>query len=82
MLNITHYQRNANQNHSEVPHIINTLLMPLTGLDNLLLRHYFCNYLKCVYDNELFTMGNTLSCSYGGLREEISDLHSLRAIRR
>ena len=52
--------------------------MPLTGPDNPLLCHYFCYYLKWVYDNEMFTVGNTLNCSYGGLGEEISDLHSLR----
>ena len=61
--------------------IIKILLMPLTGPDNPLLCHYFCYYLKWVYDNEMFTIGNTLNCSYGGLGEEISHLHSLRAIR-
>ena len=55
--------------------------MPLTGPDNPLFCHYFCYYLKWVYDNEMFTIGNTLNCSYGGLGEEISDLHSLGAIR-
>ena len=55
--------------------------MPLTGPDNPLLCHYFCCYLKGVYDNEMFTIGETLTCSYGGLREEISDLPSLRAVR-
>ena len=54
--------------------------MPLTGQDNPLLCHYFCYYVKRVYDNEI-TIGDTLTCSYGGLREEISDLHSLRAVR-
>ena len=29
-----------------------------------------------------FTIGDTLTCSYGGLREEISDLHCLRVVRR
>ena len=29
-----------------------------------------------------FTIGDTLTCSYGGLGEEISDLHCLRAVRR
>ena len=58
-----------------------SLSMPLAGPDNLLLCHYFSCYLKWVYDNEIFTTGNTLNCSYGGLEEEISDLHSLRAIR-
>ena len=39
------------------------LLMPLTGPDNLLLCHYFCYYIKWVYDNEMFTTGDTLICS-------------------
>ena len=60
--------------------IIKILLMPLTGPDNPLLRHYFCYYLKWVYDNEMFTTGDTLTCSYGGLGEEISDIHSVRAV--
>ena len=55
--------------------------MSLTGPDNPLLCHYFCYYLKWVYDNEMFTFGDTLTCSYGGLGEEISDLQSLRAVR-
>ena len=55
--------------------------MPLTGPDNLLLCHYFCYYLKWVYVNEMFTIGATLTCSYGGLEEEISDLQSLKAVR-
>ena len=29
----------------------------------------------------MFTIGNTLNCPYGGLEEEISDLHALRAIK-
>ena len=61
--------------------IIKMLLMPLTGPDNPLLCHYFCYYLKWVYDNEIFITGDTLTCSYGGLGEEIRDLHSLRPIR-
>ena len=61
--------------------VIKILLMPLTGPDNPLLCHYFCYYLKWVYDNEMFTLGNTLNCPYGGLGDEISDLHSLRAVR-
>ena len=61
--------------------IIKILLTPLTGPDNPLLCHYFCYYLKWVYDNEMFTTGNSLSCSYEGLWEEISDLHFLRTIR-
>ena len=64
--------------------------MPLTGPDNPLLYHYFCYYLKWTYDNEMFTTGDTLTCSYAGnleitrfpQGEEISDSHSLRAVRR
>ena len=67
--------------HCFTPLIVKILLMPLTGPDNPLLCSYFCYYLKWVYDNEMFTIGNTLNCSYGGLGEEISDLHSLGAIR-
>ena len=48
--------------------------MPLTGRDNLLLCHYFYYYLEWVCDNEMFTTGDTLSCSYERLGEEISDL--------
>ena len=55
--------------------------MSLTEPDNPLLCHYFCYYLEWVYDNEMCTIGNTLNCSYGGLGEEIHDLHSLRAVR-
>ena len=55
---------------------------PLTGPDNPLLCLYFCYYLKWAYDNEMFTTVNTLNCSYEGLGEEISDLHSLRASKR
>ena len=55
--------------------------MPLTGPDNPLLCHYFCYKLKGVHDNEMFTIGNILNCCYGGLGEETSDLHSLKAIR-
>ena len=55
--------------------------MTLTRPDNPLLCHYFCYYLQWVYDSEIFTIGNTLNCSYRGLREEINDLRSLRAIR-
>ena len=61
--------------------IIKILLMPLTRPDNPLLCHYIYFYLKCAYDNEMFTIKNILNCSYGELGEEISDLHSLRAIR-
>ena len=60
---------------------IKALLMPLTGPVNPLLCHYFCYYLEWVYDNEMFTIGNTLNCSYGGLEEEISDLYHLKRIR-
>ena len=55
--------------------------MPPTGPDNPLLCHYFCYYLEWVYDNEMFTTGDILSCCYGGLGEEISNLHTLRAIK-
>ena len=66
--------------HCSTPLIIKIFLMPLTGPDNPLLCHYFCYYLKWVYDNELFTIRDTLTCSYGELGEEISDIHSLRAV--
>ena len=51
--------------------------MPLTGPDSPLLCHYFCYYLKWVYDKEMFTIGDTLACSNGGLGEEINDLNPL-----
>ena len=60
---------------------IKILLMSLTRPGNPLLCHYFCYCLKWVYDNEIFTIGNTLNCSYGGLGEEISDLQFFRAVR-
>ena len=69
------------EQHCSTPLIIKILLMPLAGLDNPLLCHYFCYYLKWVYDNEMFAVGNTLSCSYGGLGEEISELQSHRAVK-
>ena len=53
--------------HCSTPLIIKIFLMPLTGPDNPLLCHYFCYYLKWVYDNELFTIRDTLTCSYGEL---------------
>ena len=49
--------------HCSTQLIIKVLLMLLAGPDNPLLCHYFCYYLKWVYDNEMFTIGNTLSCS-------------------
>ena len=61
--------------------IIKILLTPVIGPDNPLLCHYFCYYLMWVYDNEMFTTGNSLSCSYEGLWEEIGDLNFLRTIR-
>ena len=67
------------QHHSTQP-VIKILLMSPTGPHNPLLCHHFCYYLKWVYDNGMFTIGDTLS-SYGGLGEELNDLHSLRAIR-
>ena len=48
---------------------------------NPLLCHYFCYYIKWVYDNEMFTISDTLTCSYAGLGEEISDLQSLKAVK-
>ena len=53
----------------------------LTGPNNPLLCHYFCYYLKWVYDKEMFTIGDALTCYYGRVGEEISDLHSLRTVR-
>ena len=47
--------------------------------DNPLLGHYFCYYLKWLYDNETFTSGDTLTCSYEGLGEEINDLQEDKA---
>ena len=67
--------------HCSILPIIKILLMPLTGPDNPLLCHYFCYYLKWFYDNGIFTIGDTLICSYRELGEEISDLHSIRAVR-
>ena len=55
--------------------------MSLTGPDKLPLFHYFCYYLKWVYDNEMLTIGDTLNYSYGGLGKQISDLNSLIAIK-
>ena len=60
----------AYRQHFSIPLIIKILLMLLTGPDNPLLCHYFCYYLKRVYDNETFTTGNTLNCSYGRLVEK------------
>ena len=45
--------------HCPTQLIIKILLMPLTGPDNPLLCHYFCYYLKWVYDNEMFIIGST-----------------------
>ena len=56
--------------------------MPLTGPDSPLLFHYFCYYLKWVYDNEMFIIEHILNFSYGVVGEGISDLHSLGAIKR
>ena len=69
------------QHHSTLLSI-KILLIPLTGPNNPFLCHYFCYYLKWVYDNKMFTFGDTLSCTYGGLVGEINDLYSLRAISR
>ena len=67
--------------HCSTPLTIKILLVFLTGPHNPLLCHYFCYFLEWVYDNEMFTAGDTLSCPYERLGEEISCLHSLRAIR-
>ena len=56
--------------------------MPLTGPDSPLLFHYFCYYLKWVYDNEMFIIEHILNFSYGVVGEGTSDLHSLGAIKR
>ena len=56
--------------------------MPSTGPDNPLFCHYFSYYLKWVYVSEMFTIGGTLTCSYGGLGEEISDLCYLKSNKR
>ena len=71
----------STRQHCSTLLITKILLMSLTGPDNPLLCHYFCYYLKWVYDNAMFTTGDTLTYSYGGLGEEISDLQSLRAKR-
>ena len=47
--------------HCSTSFIIKILLMPLTGQNNPLLCHYFWYYLKWVYDNEMFTIGDTLT---------------------
>ena len=67
--------------HLTTQFLIKILLMPLAKPDSPLLCHYFCCYLRWVFDNEMFTVGNTLTCSYGKLGEGISDLHSFRTIR-
>ena len=67
--------------HCSIPLIIKILLKPLTVPNNPHLCYYFSYYLEWVYDNKIFTIGNPLNCSYGGLGEEISDLYYLRAIR-
>ena len=67
--------------HCSTPLFIKTLLKPLTEPDNPVLCHNFCYYLKWVSDNEMLTIGDTLTYSYGGLGEEISDLYSLKAVK-
>ena len=57
------------QRHSTPLIIIKILLKPLAGPDNLLLCHCFCYYLKWVYDNEMFSIGDILSCSYERVAE-------------
>ena len=56
--------------HLSTPLVIKVLLMPLAGPNNTLLFHYFCYYLKWVYDNEMFNVGNTVNCSSGGIGEK------------
>ena len=49
--------------HYSTPLITKILLTPLMGPSNPPLCHYFCYYLKWVYDNKMHTTGNTLNCS-------------------
>ena len=67
--------------HRSTKLIIKIFLMHLTGTDNPLICNYFCYYLKWVYYNEMFTIGNTLNCSYWGLEEEIILSQSYKRIR-
>ena len=53
--------------HCSILLIIKVFIMLLTGADKPLPCHYFSYYLKLVHDNEMFTIGGTLSCSYGRL---------------
>ena len=62
--------------HCSTQLIIKVLLMLLAGPDNPLLCHYFCYYLKWVYDNKMFTIGNTLTCSCGGLEKSVTYIPS------
>ena len=48
--------------------------MALTRPDSPLLCHYFCHYLKWVYNKDSFIIENILNFSYGGLGGKISDL--------
>ena len=57
-----------------------TQLIIKRHLTGPLFCHYFCYYLEQVFDNEMFTIGNTLNFSYGGLGEELSDLYYLKMI--
>ena len=53
--------------HCSILLIIKVFIMLLTGADKPLPCHYFSYYRKLVHDNEMFTIGGTLSCSYGRL---------------
>ena len=72
--------KSLTNSYKQDPAPLKANITPPTGTDNPLLCHYFCYNLKWVYDNQMFTIANTLNCSYGGLEEEINDLHSLRAV--
>ena len=50
--------------HCSISLIIKIFLTPLTGPDNPLPCHYCYYYLECIYDNEMFTIGSKLNCSY------------------
>ena len=72
--------KSLTNSYKQDPAPLKANITPPTGTDNPLLCHYFCYNIKWVYDNQMFTIANTLNCSYGGLEEEINDLHSLRAV--
>ena len=71
------------QHHSTLLSI-KILLVPLTGPNNPFLFHYFCYYLKWVYDNEMFTFGDTLSYTLAWKiqwTEEPGGLQSMGSLR-